>query len=90
MTAFRDQDIKYKQSLGRNVLDPIIDENGSDAGDESADAALAWAEIKEMFGYDAEDEADNWWIEWGLLRERAKGIDMANDLRVSVAMVEAC
>lgn len=35
-----------------------------------------WAEIKEVFGYDAEDDADNWWIEWGLLRERARGTDL--------------
>ncbi|KAF8155334.1 hypothetical protein K438DRAFT_356212 [Mycena galopus ATCC 62051] len=28
-----------------------------------------WAEIKTIFGYDAEDEADNWWVTWGLLKQ---------------------
>ncbi|KAK7037830.1 hypothetical protein VNI00_010791 [Paramarasmius palmivorus] len=30
-----------------------------------------WLDIKDVFAYDAEDEADNWWVQWGLLRERA-------------------
>lgn len=31
-----------------------------------------WDQLKELFGYNAEDEADDWWVKWGLLRERAK------------------
>ena len=31
-----------------------------------------WEEIRKMFAYDCEDEADNWWIEWGVLRQRAQ------------------
>lgn len=31
-----------------------------------------WEQVKELFGYDAEDHADDWWIKWGILRERAK------------------
>ena len=29
--------------------------------------------IESVFGYDPEDEADDWWVQWGLLRERALG-----------------
>ena len=36
-----------------------------------------WVEVKEIFGYNAEDDADNWWVQWGLLRERAKGTDLS-------------
>lgn len=37
-----------------------------------------WEQVKELFGYDPEDHADDWWIKWGLLRERAK--DRTRDL----------
>ncbi|KAK0484232.1 hypothetical protein EDD18DRAFT_1293742 [Armillaria luteobubalina] len=29
-------------------------------------------QIETVFGYNAEDDADNWWVTWGLLRERAR------------------
>jgi salicylate hydroxylase len=29
------------------------------------------AEIAEVWGYFAIDAADEWWVEWGLLRERS-------------------
>jgi len=31
-----------------------------------------WEQVMELFGYDAEDQADDWWVKWGILRERAK------------------
>lgn len=30
-----------------------------------------WEEFRDLFGYDAQDAADNWWVHWGVLRERA-------------------
>jgi salicylate hydroxylase len=30
------------------------------------------AEIAEVWGYYAVDAADEWWVEWGMLRERSK------------------
>ncbi|KAI0046016.1 FAD/NAD(P)-binding domain-containing protein [Auriscalpium vulgare] len=30
-----------------------------------------WAEISEVWGYNAIDAADDWWVQWGVLRERA-------------------
>ena len=27
--------------------------------------------IERLFGYDAEDEADEWWMRWGAMQERA-------------------
>ncbi|KAJ7467297.1 hypothetical protein B0H11DRAFT_2047243 [Mycena galericulata] len=32
-----------------------------------------WQEVKEVFGYDAEDEADDWWVKWGSLRYKSTG-----------------
>jgi salicylate hydroxylase len=59
----RDQSMRDKQRAGKNVLEG-----------EGGDIAEQWEEIKLTFGYDAEDEADNWWVKWGLLRERARGL----------------
>lgn len=64
--AGRDQEMRAKRDAGINVLDALGD----------MEETPQWQEIKEIFGYDAEDEADNWWVEWGLLRERAKGADL--------------
>ncbi|KAH9930064.1 FAD/NAD-P-binding domain-containing protein [Fomitopsis serialis] len=58
----RDEALKAKHRAGKNVMAP-------EDGEESAQ----WGEVRETFGYDCEDEADNWWVQWGLLRERAKG-----------------
>ncbi|KAF7375625.1 6-hydroxynicotinate 3-monooxygenase [Mycena sanguinolenta] len=38
---------------------------------EGEEESAEWAEIKTIFGYDCEDEADNWWVSWGLLRQRS-------------------
>jgi salicylate hydroxylase len=66
----RDQTFRTKRDAGVGVLDSL---EGSDE-----EELPQWVEIKELFGYDAEDDADNWWMEWGLLRERAKGTDLIN------------
>lgn len=58
----RDAGMRALAERGVNVL-----EGGG--GEESG----LWDEIRTIFGYDCEDEADDWWVQWGLLRERALG-----------------
>ncbi|KAI0328274.1 FAD/NAD-P-binding domain-containing protein [Cubamyces sp. BRFM 1775] len=58
--AQRDAAMKAKSATGGNVLE----------GGEGEVNSL-WEEIRTIFGYDCEDEADDWWVQWGLLRERA-------------------
>ncbi|KAF8147414.1 hypothetical protein K438DRAFT_1989644 [Mycena galopus ATCC 62051] len=41
----------------------------SDGGEETPE----WEEIKTVFGCEAEDEADNWWVSWGLPKQRSLG-----------------
>ena len=41
---------------------------------------VEWTEIKVIFAYDSEDDADNWWVEWGMLRERANGHNLPCDI----------
>ncbi|KDQ57348.1 hypothetical protein JAAARDRAFT_35975 [Jaapia argillacea MUCL 33604] len=36
-------------------------------------------ELLEIFAYEATDDANNWWVEWGLLRERAKALEKDDD-----------
>jgi salicylate hydroxylase len=57
----RDQRMMAKTATGSNLFDIPNGEKES----------VEWAEIKNVFGYDAEDEADNWWVTWGLLKERS-------------------
>ncbi|KAF4597197.1 hypothetical protein EYR40_007648 [Pleurotus pulmonarius] len=70
----RDQTMRAKRDAGLNAL------QASDDSEETPE----WAEIKEVFGYDAEDEADNWWVQWGRLRERAKGVEAAEIVNISL------
>ncbi|KAG6874729.1 hypothetical protein C0992_006808, partial [Termitomyces sp. T32_za158] len=60
----RDDAMRKRRDAGRETVE-------TSRGAESPE----WVEVKDVFGYEAEDEADNWWVQWGLLRERAKGAD---------------
>ncbi|KAG5342352.1 hypothetical protein C0989_002825 [Termitomyces sp. Mn162] len=64
----RDDVMRAKRDMGKGIL-------GGD-GEDSPESP-EWVEVKDVFGYSAEDEADNWWVQWGLLRERAKGTDVS-------------
>ena len=41
--------------------------------------------IESVFGYDPEDEADNWWVEWGIVKERMGKWNLSGSLAVHVA-----
>jgi len=56
----RDRTMRAKFERGEDVLVGADDQN-----------VLRWDKIRDVFGYDAEDEADNWWVQWGRLREQA-------------------
>lgn len=65
----RDSVMRAKRDAGKDVLD---------TGEKGVVGSAEWAEIVDVFGYDAEDDADNWWVVWGLLRERAReNVDIA-------------
>ncbi|KAH7906813.1 hypothetical protein BJ138DRAFT_1161696 [Hygrophoropsis aurantiaca] len=67
----RDQHMRAKFDAGESPL----------AG---GDAMEQWEMLKELFGYDAEDEADDWWVKWGVLRLRAKQREMDNDMEAQL------
>ncbi|KAJ6525963.1 hypothetical protein B0H19DRAFT_1197546 [Mycena capillaripes] len=61
-----DQEIRDQAWMAKTAADTDLFEV-SDGEEETPE----WKEIKDVFGYDAEDEADNWWVTWGLLKQRA-------------------
>jgi len=73
-TATRDAMMRAKHDQGRNVL----------SGDDEDSNVAQWDHNRELFGYDAEDEADNWWVQWGLLQERAKASQWMDDSQLEM------
>ncbi|KAI0360984.1 FAD/NAD-P-binding domain-containing protein [Trametes cingulata] len=59
----RDRSMRAKAAAGINVLE----------GGSGGEATKHWDEMETIFGYDCEDQADDWWVKWGVLRERALG-----------------
>ena len=66
--AQRDAAMRAKVREGGNVLDS------------EGEASAAWDEYRIVFGYDCEDEADDWWVQWGVLRERARAESDGSDV----------
>ncbi|KAF7335441.1 6-hydroxynicotinate 3-monooxygenase [Mycena venus] len=61
----RDAGLRAKKAAGVEVLQ---------AGDDQEETP-EWREVKEIFGYDAEDEADNWWVGWGSLKFKLESVE---------------
>ncbi|KAI0373571.1 FAD/NAD(P)-binding domain-containing protein [Pilatotrama ljubarskyi] len=40
--------------------------------------------VEGIFAYDPEDEADNWWVQWGLMQERAARMVVSDSVTVHV------
>jgi len=53
-----------------------IPADGPDSPPGSGPTEAELAEIAEVWGYFAIDAADEWWVEWGLLRERSQQLRM--------------
>ncbi|KAI0673721.1 FAD/NAD-P-binding domain-containing protein, partial [Trametes maxima] len=62
----RDDAMRANTAAGRSVLEA----SGEGAG---AETKRTWEEMEVVFGYDCEDAADDWWMQWGVLQERALG-----------------
>jgi len=61
--------MRARHDQGKNVL----------TGDDEDSTVAQWDQNRELFAYNAEDEADNWWVQWGLLQERSKTSHSADD-----------
>ena len=40
--------------------------------------------VEKIFGYDPEDQADDWWVQWGIMQERAGRWNLSGTLSVHV------
>ncbi|OSC97078.1 FAD/NAD(P)-binding domain-containing protein [Trametes coccinea BRFM310] len=57
--------------------------NGGGAGTGQTSEEMM-AAIERIFAYDPEDEADNWWVQWGLMQERAARMVVSDAVTVHV------
>ncbi|KAM5544779.1 hypothetical protein V8D89_001677 [Ganoderma adspersum] len=73
--AMADCDASRQRDAGMRALG----QQGVNVLEAGGEASGLWDEIREIFGYDCEDEADDWWVQWGLLRERALGRQGGDD-----------
>ncbi|KAF8155324.1 hypothetical protein K438DRAFT_1687424 [Mycena galopus ATCC 62051] len=71
----RDAGLRAKLAAGVPVFQAGVDQEESPE----------WREVKEVFGYDAEDEADNWWQGWGSLQFKSAGCGGSVGIQVSYA-----
>jgi len=60
---------RIRDGLVRFIAVPA---DAADAPPGSGPTEADLAEIAEVWGYFAMDAADEWWVEWGLLRERSQ------------------
>ncbi|KAJ7766973.1 hypothetical protein DFH07DRAFT_938604 [Mycena maculata] len=59
MRAERDAGMRANHAAGRNAMD--------------GDLGQMLEDFRMVFGYDAKDDADEWWINWGRLRDSPSG-----------------
>lgn len=60
---------------GRDAMMRLANSQSEDHWDDS-ELAGAWGDIGAVWGYNAIEAADDWWVQWGLLRERAMGTEV--------------
>ncbi|KAI0082029.1 FAD/NAD(P)-binding domain-containing protein [Panus rudis PR-1116 ss-1] len=78
MQDTRDRRMKEENEAGNSTMNV-----------EEGDIAEQWAMVYETFAYDAEDEADEWWMRWGSLHERATFRNITPGLTIEVKHEES-
>ncbi|PFH51061.1 hypothetical protein AMATHDRAFT_59738 [Amanita thiersii Skay4041] len=63
----------FSDPLNEGTVDERVEEMRERLLSTIVDEDSLWTELVEMFGYDAEDAADEWWIQWGALKKRMDG-----------------
>ena len=67
----------FPPGLERTARDAEIQQLLQGKWDNNAKMGL-WGQIVKIWTYDAFDAADDWWVEWGMLRERALSLQNPN------------
>jgi salicylate hydroxylase len=76
--------------LGHQQEEAIGEEgNKASTGWDEGRLREEWERVGGMFGYEAKEAAEDWWVHWGTLRESSKEIRAFDplDLRVQVTRV---
>ncbi|KAI0319247.1 hypothetical protein OF83DRAFT_832260 [Amylostereum chailletii] len=63
-----------------NTLVRLIMQNGDPDEAPLPDPMTAWDEVEEVWGYSAIDDADEWWVRWGRLRQHALSSPSAGEV----------
>ena len=61
---------------------------GEGAEEDTGPLAQQFAEVAELWGYDAHEAAEEWWLRWGLLRERSECVGDDDEVDNVVGGVE--
>ena len=73
---------KAERGLAQLAQRAGLDKEGaSRPGSPSEDMAEL---VERIFGYDPEDEADDWWVQWGSVQERISMLSIAGEFAVHV------
>jgi salicylate hydroxylase len=79
VVARRDSMMRARYDQGLDVL----------SGNDEDTTVAQWDHNRELFGYDAEDAADTWWVQWGLLQERANATRWENNTQLEMFSLDA-
>ncbi|KAI0323877.1 FAD/NAD(P)-binding domain-containing protein [Cubamyces sp. BRFM 1775] len=77
----RDRALRERAERG---IQELVARKGSLGGLWAERSAEMRQAIEKTFAYDPEDEADNWWVQWGLMQERAARMVISDAVTVYV------
>lgn len=66
----RDETFRAKTSRGEGVFDYSSEAMVNGGAEEDSRMRERWEANMDVWGYEVEDEADAWWVQWGLIEER--------------------
>ncbi|TCD71266.1 hypothetical protein EIP91_011745 [Steccherinum ochraceum] len=81
----RDKALRERKRKGLNALESDSEEEDAVMG---TNITSRWESALSTFAFDAEEEADKWWADWGSLQERAAFSNINTHLSIEVQHVE--
>ena len=66
----------------------MLGREGANVLEAGGEMSGPWEEIRTIFGYGCEDEADDWWVQWGVMQERVARWTIPEETAVAVVSKE--
>lgn len=69
------QRVTFPKGSDQEQRDEILRKSAIEVCENTPEEVLRqeWEQFRYAFGYDAYEEVESWWVEWGSLEERASG-----------------